>query len=245
MFSHTFTFGACIFFPLSLSIHTPDDSLDAEDSDQRTHFPQFSYSASIREWSLRQLNNQANTQSQSHIYSCPAGVLNDTQTKTGTRHNFHLVFNAHTLTDTHIHMHWQIRQDRDDGVWNEHTGCEWLTSAGLCGQTWQLCLCTSSQVWLSAFLQDPCCSTLGTTSKPWPFVNQVMPASTTSLPAVPLLDKQIQTHQPMHCLHMYTQTYFMNFEKYNQKLEKIKMVSSIVTVLNVKPYFCIFCNYFF
>lgn len=33
--------------------------------------------------------------------------------------------------------------------------------------------------------------------------------------------RQIQTHQPMHCLHMYTQTYFMNFEKYNQKLEKI------------------------
>uniref|UniRef100_A0A672HX82 non-specific serine/threonine protein kinase n=1 Tax=Salarias fasciatus TaxID=181472 RepID=A0A672HX82_SALFA len=39
------------FTAQSITITPPDkyDSLDAEDSDQRTHFPQFSYSASIRE----------------------------------------------------------------------------------------------------------------------------------------------------------------------------------------------------
>lgn len=37
----------CVLNLLVLS--TPDHSLDAEDQDQRTHFPQFSYSASIRE----------------------------------------------------------------------------------------------------------------------------------------------------------------------------------------------------
>lgn len=67
---HTFTFGAWIF-SLSPFMHTPDDSLDAEDSDQRTHFPQFSYSASIREWSLRQLNNQANL----HTVTIPHTLL--------------------------------------------------------------------------------------------------------------------------------------------------------------------------
>lgn len=40
-------------------VHSPDDSIDPEDSDQRTHFPQFSYSASIREWSHRLTNEQA------------------------------------------------------------------------------------------------------------------------------------------------------------------------------------------
>lgn len=145
---HTFTSAGCIFF-LSPFMHTPDDSLDAEDSDQRTHFPQFSYSASIREWSLRLLNKQADVHSHNPTHTLALlGNSNETQTKTGTRHNFHSVFNAHTLTDTHIDMHWQIRQDRDHRVWNEHTGCEWLTSAGLCEQTRQLCLCTSSQGWL-------------------------------------------------------------------------------------------------
>uniref|UniRef100_A0A7N8X8J1 non-specific serine/threonine protein kinase n=1 Tax=Mastacembelus armatus TaxID=205130 RepID=A0A7N8X8J1_9TELE len=39
------------FTAQSITITPPDkyDSLDAEDSDQRTHFPQFSYSASVRE----------------------------------------------------------------------------------------------------------------------------------------------------------------------------------------------------
>ncbi|KAI9537189.1 RAC-beta serine/threonine-protein kinase [Dissostichus eleginoides] len=39
------------FTAQTITITPPDkfDSLDAEDTDQRTHFPQFSYSASIRE----------------------------------------------------------------------------------------------------------------------------------------------------------------------------------------------------
>lgn len=35
--------------PASLPLTSTDDSLDTEDPDTRTHFPQFSYSASIRE----------------------------------------------------------------------------------------------------------------------------------------------------------------------------------------------------
>ena len=126
----------CNFFFLSLHSHTPDDSLDPEDSDQRTHFPQFSYSASIREWSLRLLNMQAGLRTitipHTHLHCWGVGM---TQTTTGTKHIF-IRSLTHILshTQTHTHTHILANQRRcDHRIWIEHTGREWLTSAGLCG----------------------------------------------------------------------------------------------------------------
>ena len=136
---HLFSSSLCVcLFPF---VYTPDDSLDAEDSDQRTHFPQFSYSASIREWSLRLMNKQAGW----HTITIPHTHLHcwgiwTTQNKKWHKTHFHSVFNTHAHT-------WQIRQDTDNRIGNEHK--PWMTDLSeFVWIDWQLCLCTSSQGWL-------------------------------------------------------------------------------------------------
>jgi len=134
--------SGCLMSCVVLLPFTPDDSLDPEDSDQRTHFPQFSYSASIREWSRRLVSKQAGE----HTITIPHTHLHcwaTAETETGTRHIFirsltHVHTDGHTHTRTHIHiLAIQTRRGSLSMRWTtELSRFVWID--------WQLCLCASS-----------------------------------------------------------------------------------------------------
>ncbi len=158
-------------------------------------------------------SRQAYTQSQSHIrvHTCTAGESNDTN-KNWHKTHFHSVFN------THKHAHTCTGKTDKTGI----IGYETTTRAV---NDWPQQVCVDRLAALSLYVLSglalrfpagPCCTTLGTTSKPWHSENQVKPASITSVPAVPMLHTHTHTHQPMHRLHIYIWKLDRIFKKYNQ-----------------------------